>query len=181
MQKDRYSLEEARQLLGISKSGLEKWLLRARLEPTRDKDDMRLRWLSRAQIEQLAAAHHRQFQELEHVPDMQALDSALSERLDAIERRLDAVERARMPRSAPKPPPDASLWGDDDASATTDAVGGLPVSAWPSVSEFAESVGYNARTARGQAKEGIIASTLIGRERRLSPEQQEAARRHWGM
>ncbi|GEM_PF-2897065 len=99
--KEHYSLSEAQEALGVSKSTLEAWLRKEKaltqaLKKQRFPDDMRQKFLTRAQLEQLAAAHRRQIatpDTLDPLARLEAVDSALSERIDALEARVTRLEQ----------------------------------------------------------------------------------------
>lgn len=86
-------------LLGISKSTLDDWLVKAKLRRTVDRqrfpDDMRQRYMTRAQLDQLAAAHRRQLTTpttIDPLARLEAVDAALTERIEALEARVAALE-----------------------------------------------------------------------------------------
>jgi len=95
MVKERYTIAEAVSALQTSKSTLYTWMLRADLvEPVKRQrmpDDWREHYLTRAQVEELAAAHRRTLDQA-GAPDVQAVDSALSERIERVEGRLSRLE-----------------------------------------------------------------------------------------
>ena len=82
----RYTIAEAAYLLNISTSGLENWItdakMRAIVQKQRMETDMRSHYLTKAQLEQLAALHRRTLRE----------ESDIGQRLTAIEERLERLE-----------------------------------------------------------------------------------------
>lgn len=95
----RYTFADALALLGISKSTLDDWLVKAKLRKTVDRqrfpDDMRQRYLTKAQLEQLATAHRRPLtipSAIDPLARLEAVDAALTERIEALERRVAALE-----------------------------------------------------------------------------------------
>lgn len=102
MGQDRYTIPEALQVLGISKSALDSWIKRAGLRESissqRMEDDMREHFITREQLESLATSHRRQIattaNNLDPLARLEAVDSALTERIEKLEERLEAVEHA---------------------------------------------------------------------------------------
>lgn len=84
----RYTMAEAAYMLNISASGLEKWIsdakMRAIVKKQRMETDMRSHYLTKTQLEQLAALHRRTLRERE--------ESDMGQRLAAIEERLTRLE-----------------------------------------------------------------------------------------
>jgi polyhydroxyalkanoate synthesis regulator phasin len=104
IEEDRISIADALEMLQVSKSTLEDWIHKAKLRNAVNKqrfpDDMRQRFLTRVQVEQLAAAHRRQIAtaaELDPLARLEAVDAALTERIEALETRVKALEDARSP------------------------------------------------------------------------------------
>ena len=84
----RYTMAEAAYLLNISTSSLENWIndakMRAIVKRQRMETDMRAHYLTRPQVEQLAALHQRTLRDGE--------ESDIGQRLAAIEERLARLE-----------------------------------------------------------------------------------------
>lgn len=82
----RYTMAEAAYMLNISASGLEKWItdakMRSIVKKQRMETDMRSHYLTKAQLEQLAALHRRTLRE----------ESDIGQRLAAMEERLERLE-----------------------------------------------------------------------------------------
>lgn len=96
---ERIPIAEALARLEISKSAFDRWIeqagLRQRLNKQRFPDDMRQRYLTRAQLDQLAAAHRRQIGEAkatDPLARLEAVDAALTERIEALEARVAELE-----------------------------------------------------------------------------------------
>lgn len=96
---DRITIPDALKLLEISKSAFDRWIrqagLRNQLDKQRFPDDMRQRYLTRAQFDQVAAAHRRQIAtatEIDPLERLEAVDAALLERIEALEARVAALE-----------------------------------------------------------------------------------------
>lgn len=82
---ERYILAEAAEKLGVSKGTLVNWIerakLRAEVDRQRMEDDMRAHYLTRPQLEQLAALHRRALK-----------GDDIRERMAALERRMERLE-----------------------------------------------------------------------------------------
>src|SRR5215472_318098 len=101
---DQYSMTEAARLLNVSLRTLTRWMRppvgRAPIARERPWSDMRQRTISRAQLEQLAADHQRQIitsEETDPLARLEAVERALSERIEALEARVAALERKEEP------------------------------------------------------------------------------------
>ena len=103
----KYTYAEAMALLGISKSTLEEWITKAKLRSTVKKqyypDDMRQHYLLRTQLELLAAAHRRQLATpaaIDPLARLEAVDTALTERIETLEQRVAKLESQIGTKSA---------------------------------------------------------------------------------
>ncbi len=109
-QDQKYTYGEAMALLGISRSTLEEWITKAKLrnaiKKQRYPDDMRQHYLLRTQLEQLAAAHRRQLATpaaVDPLARLEAVDAALTERIEALEARVAALEGKQRDTDQPLP------------------------------------------------------------------------------
>ncbi len=117
---DRYSLSEAQEVLGVSKATLEVWIrsqkaIKKALEKQRQPDDLRVRYLTRAQVEQLATTHRRQLVSRE-TPDPLTSNlnelyndvTALKQGQSDLQARVTALEQQKQkaPRRATSSPED---------------------------------------------------------------------------
>lgn len=94
-------------LLGISKSTLEEWITKAKLRSAVKKqyypDDMRQHYLLRTQLELLASAHRRQLATpaaTDPLARLEAVDAALTKRIEALEQRVAELESQMDAKSA---------------------------------------------------------------------------------
>ncbi len=92
-------MPEAANMLGISISLLRSWVqkagLREQVQKQRLDYDMRVFYLTQAQIEQIATLHGRQIATLATIDPLarlEAVDAALTERIEALEARVAALE-----------------------------------------------------------------------------------------
>jgi transposase len=82
---ERFTIAEAAAKLNISTSGLENWINQAKLrravDEQRMENDMRAHYLTRPQLEQLAALHRRTLK-----------DDDVERRFAALEQRIERLE-----------------------------------------------------------------------------------------
>ncbi len=99
---ERYRLEEAAEALGVGLSTLRIWLaassaLRKAVQKQRLDYDMRRHYLTGDQLRELAEGHGRTLtprDQATRLEDLEAVDAALTERIEALETRVKALEAA---------------------------------------------------------------------------------------
>lgn len=96
---ERYSMREAREVLKTNEKSLKAWMRKEGIEPQIDLTDERKKYITRAQVEQLARRHGRTLPE-EHEegapsapPSIEALATAITMTQQVLERRLDQVDQ----------------------------------------------------------------------------------------
>ncbi len=94
---DRYSMREAREVLKTNEKSLKAWMRKEGIEPQIDLMDERKKYITRAQVEQLARRHGRTLPE-EHeegapsaLPSVEALAAHITMTQQVLERRIDQV------------------------------------------------------------------------------------------
>lgn len=106
--RERYTKAEACEVLGCDMKTLTRWMKLEHIEPQPDKYDLRGKYLTHAQVEQIAAAHHRELRDPGQQPAPSADDTLLA-RIAAMEREIATLRASRRstPSQMPKPPIDA--------------------------------------------------------------------------
>jgi len=96
---DRYSMREAREVLKTNEKSLKAWMRKEGIEPQIDLMDERKKYITRAQVEQLARRHGRTLPE-EHeegapsaLPSVEALAAHITMTQQVLERRIDQVDQ----------------------------------------------------------------------------------------
>ncbi len=95
---NRYSIRECRELLLTNEKSLKAWLTKAGIEPQIDLMDERKKYLTRAQLEQLAKLHGRTLPEEEETSvtpsSIEVLTAQITTFHQTLEHRIDQVEQA---------------------------------------------------------------------------------------